>query len=153
MDGDAHWPRFAATHGVDSLHPHGIIYQQGVPNADSHRTVFADRRINCRLLTDHAKLNHVMNNQAVLSHQITTLDPTSILAATARSAAEVKAATARSAAEVKVNAELVSSAAELSVQAQPLLHAIQLLQQGQQQQNERLDGIHNQLNQCSCAII
>ena len=104
---------------------------------------------------------HLLDNQAVLAHKLTNLDVTALAAAAARGAAEVKDV----AAEVKLNAKLVSSAAELSVQAQPLLHAIQqqtqavtqLLQQQNHAQNQRLDAIQAmiQANQdtCACAIM
>ena len=84
----------------------------------------------------------LLNNQAVLSHQLVNLDTTALAAAAAHGAAEVK-----------VNAKLVASAAELSVQAQPLLHAIQQQTQLLQQQNQRLDAIQANQDKCGCAIM
>lgn len=85
---------------------------------------------------------HLLNNHAVLSHQIANLDTTTMAAAAARDAEEISK-------KVKV----IRSAAELSEQAQPLLAAIQQLQHQQHQQQEQLRAIEANLKQCSCTIM
>ena len=95
--------------------------------------------LNCRGLTQLG-FQHLLNNQAVLSHQVANLDTTTMAAAAARDAKEIGK-------KVKV----IRSAAELSAEAQPLLAAIQQLQQQQHQTQEQLRAI--QANQGCCTIM
>ena len=85
---------------------------------------------------------NILNNHTVLSHQIANLDTTTMAAAAARDANEIGK-------KVKI----IRSAAELSVEAQPLLAAIQQLQQQQHQTQEQLRAIQAKQDQCSCAIM
>lgn len=85
---------------------------------------------------------NLLNNHTVLSHQIANLDT-----------ATMAAAAARDANEIGKKVKIIRSAAELSVEAQPLLAAIQQLQQQQHQTQEQLRAIQAKQDQCSCAIM
>ena len=85
---------------------------------------------------------NILNNHTVISQQIANLDTTTMAAAAAQDAKEIRK-------KVKV----IRSAAELSVEAQPLLAAIQQVQQQLHQTQEQLGAIQANQNQCLCAIM
>ena len=85
----------------------------------------------------------------MLSVQIANLDTSAMAAAAARNTAEIEA----SAKVAHKKAKVISSAAELSVQAQPLLEAIQQLQQSVQAVDQRLNALQASQGQCKCTIM
>ena len=92
---------------------------------------------------------HILDNHTVLSVQIANLDTSAMAAAAARNTAEIEA----SAKVAHKKAKVISSAAELSVQAQPLLEAIQQLQQSVQAVDQRLNALQASQGQCKCTIM
>ena len=90
---------------------------------------------------------HLLDNQVVICDRIAKLDTASLAARADDDANQIKAL----AGQAKAHTEIAASAAELTVQAQPLLAAIQ--EQGLQmkQMQAQLDAI--QAAQCSCTIM
>jgi len=90
---------------------------------------------------------HLLDNQVVICDRIAKLDTASLAARADVDANQIKAL----AGQAKAHTEIAASAAELTVQAQPLLAAIQ--EQGLQmkQMQAQLDAI--QAAQCSCTIM
>ena len=94
---------------------------------------------------------HLLDNQVVICDRIAKLDTASLAARADHDGNQIKAL----AGQAKAYTKIAASAAELTVQAQPLLAAIQQLGDSQglqmKQMQAQLDAI--QAAQCSCTIM